>query len=522
MPVTVETLGQRVLQRLGLSLVAGTSRPTDAGTTTKASMASQALRRLGVTVLEPNERAGLTGTRTLTEMGASVLRHLGVMAVPFEQAGPQSAPVSRAEVASRALRMVGVNPAFPGFATATVDAAMLATRTLRRLGVIASDESPSPNDQDVALTTIVDVHERLTAGGIATWAVDATPRYMAQHYEMLAANLLAPSFGKVSEFSNYAAIMQEARAVALTGGRGQALAEAKVTEVHSSLARRGLADWTSDVVPAAFAADVEVIVAAYLAPIYNADMKLDAGAAEERIRLAQMLGERGSIEAYNAVRSVHDTLVNAGVADWPVDTTPYSVAGDVIAAAAAQLGPMLGKAEAPDLYSAALQRIRVNVQGRKAQAQAEAEVASAHSALVAQGLATWQIDQTPAAYGDAIASIAVAKLAPVYGGTRDPAAMDAAMKSARMMILNGPIGLAIATQKVRDVHANLSGRRRTRWLLMDIPPGIEEPYVMMASVLMAPVALQTPNPNDWVAGERMIIQQNVLPTTGDTIQVEYF
>jgi len=485
-------------------------------------MASQALRRLGVTVVDPSDRAGLSGTRTLAEMGASVLRHLGVMAVPFEQAGAQSAPVSRAEVASRALRMVGVNPASPGLATATVTGAALATRALRRLGIIASDENPSPVDQDAALTTIVDIHERLTAGAIATWAVDTTPRYMAQYYEMLAANLLAPSFGKVSEFSNYAAIMQEARAVALTGGRGQALAEAKVTEVHSSLARRGLADWSSDVVPAAFAADVEVIVAAYLAPIYNADMKLDAGAAEERIRLAQMLGERGSIEAYNAVRSVHDALVNAGVADWPVDATPYSVAADVISAAAVQLGPMLGRPETPDLYAAALQRIRVNVQGRKAQEQAEAEVASAYSALVAQGLATWPIDQTPSAYGDAITSIAVAKLAPVYGGARDPAAMDAAMKTARLMILSGPVGLAIAVQKIRDVHTNLSGRRRTRWLLVDIPPGIEEPYVMMATVLMAPVALQAPNPNDWVAGERMIIQQNVLPTTGEMTRVEYF
>jgi hypothetical protein len=522
MPVTVDALAQRVLRRLGLSLVAGSDRPTSTATTTKARMASQALRRLGVTVVDTADRASGSGSRTLADMGAGVLRHLGVMPVPASQTPTTSGAVTAAEVAARALRIVGVNPAGPGTVTGTVAASALATRTLMRLGVIDESEAPSAAAQASAVQTVGDVHQRLVAAGIATWGPDEVPRYMAQIYEILAANLAAQAFGRTSTRENYASALQEAHATALTGGRGQALAEAKVAEVHGSLARRGIADWPLDVIPAAVAGDLAVLVAAHLAPIYSADIKLDPAAAEQRILMAMMLGARGQAEAQNALRSVHDALADMGVADWTVDATPHSVANDMIAAAAAMLGPMLGRPEAPDLYSAALARIRTSVQGRRAQVQAEEEVERAHASLVAAGLANWSIDQTPSAYADGIVGIVVARLAPVYGGKFDPASVDAAMTAARRLLLAGPLGVALAAEKVRAVHANLASRRKTRWLLTDIPTAAEEPYVMMAATLMAPEAGLQPDPNAWAGGEMQITKMNAIPATGEPMRVDYF
>ena len=86
-------------------------------------------------------------------------------------------PVST--IAQQALRKIGVrvvplddSPTL----TEMVPVATIATMALVELGVIASDETPLPSDQALALDKVASVHAALDAQGVVWWAGTAVPR----------------------------------------------------------------------------------------------------------------------------------------------------------------------------------------------------------------------------------------------------------------------------------------------------------------------------------------------------------
>jgi len=311
---------------------------------------------------------------TVEELGQRVLRRLGLALVAGSERADTGSAVSLYEVARQALRVVGVNPAPPYANSGTVGPLLMATRVLRRIGVVDANEAPETADTNLVGDKVRDANQILLALGIGNWSVDFIPEYVAEPLEIMVASLAASSYGKQGNPDAYAQALNDIRAMALSGTRGQEIAEQKA-------------------------------------------------------------------------RQAFGMVVAAGVADWGADATP------------AYMAP-------------ALVQLTANL------------------------------------------------LAPVYGKPAEPA--DTIMQSMRQTLLLGPRGLQIAAEKVRAVHADLVARRRTRWLLNDIPTAAEEPYVMMAAVLMAPIASVRVDPNDWALGDRMITKIVALPSTGEVVVGQYF
>jgi hypothetical protein len=114
------------------------------------TIAQQALRRLGVRVVPLDDSPTLTETITAAHIATQALVELGIFNV-YDASQPMET-VAPAEVATAALVELGVlNSDETPAALGTVPQATIATAALTELGVIASDETPSTTDQALAL-----------------------------------------------------------------------------------------------------------------------------------------------------------------------------------------------------------------------------------------------------------------------------------------------------------------------------------------------------------------------------------
>ena len=77
-----------------------------------------------------------------------------------------------------------------------VDFDTIATMALVELGVIASDETPSPTDQALMEDKVASGHAALDAQGVVWWQVGSVPRAFVEEYTKLTALAAATSFGK--------------------------------------------------------------------------------------------------------------------------------------------------------------------------------------------------------------------------------------------------------------------------------------------------------------------------------------
>jgi hypothetical protein len=180
--------------------------------------------------------------------------------------------VTIAQLGERALRRLGVSivsvadrPAL----SATVPMATIATNALLWLAVIASDETPAAEDQALAVAKVSAVHDALVAQAIVSWPSTAIPNAVSEEMTMLAAQHLAPSFGKqIGDAAGAAAIEARIRKVALIMA-APALASEAVLSVHQDFVARGLARWSSFDIPSEVE-DVYTYLGAYqLAPLFG-------------------------------------------------------------------------------------------------------------------------------------------------------------------------------------------------------------------------------------------------------------
>ena len=181
--------------------------------------------------------------------------------------------VTIATLGERALRRLGVTivreadrPAL----TVQVPRAAIATAALVELGVIASDETPSVADQNLALAKLASVQAALTAQAYVSWADAEVPQAAAEEYVKLTALVMAPAFGKAAgDAALHAALEARVRKVAVVMGAPDLATEA-VMNVHRDLTARGVARWTVFDVPDAVEAPYVLLAANQLAPQFGA------------------------------------------------------------------------------------------------------------------------------------------------------------------------------------------------------------------------------------------------------------
>ena len=174
-------------------------------------------------------------------------------------------------LAQQALRLLGVrvvplddSPTL----TEMVPVATIATMALVELGVIASDETPIPSDQALALDKVASVHAALDAQGVVWWDETAVPRAFTEEYVKLSAGQMATSFGKASDPAALALLEARVRKGAMVLSADDNAVQA-VMSIHQDLVSRGLARWSSQDIPDALGDPYVVLSADMLAPLFE-------------------------------------------------------------------------------------------------------------------------------------------------------------------------------------------------------------------------------------------------------------
>jgi hypothetical protein len=445
MTTTVPLLGARALRKIGVTMVADANRPGAAPAQTAAQIADDMLRQMGIIVPEASRPgavgtigqteiaaralravganpAGVVGgiqsnvTMTVFDVAAIALRHFGIPIVTSSQPAPVGT-VTRTQIAGRALQAVGSNPEPPPFIVGTgITWAItdIGLATLLKLTVIASDETPSTSDLAYANQAASAVHDILQAADFVTWAPTAIPNAAFEWYVGMTAVLIAPAFGKPSSPEGFTVSEAMIRGLALSGANGQALAELRVAAVHEELNALGLVSWSVDLVPVAHVEQYTRMTVALLMPIYKPETAQDEAAS-----MAQYTADIAAIRQAGVVAN----LVTQG-----------------------------------DARSTAL-----------------------HDMLVADAYVTWTNALIPDQAGEFYVIMLVQLLSPQLSGK--PADMDvfnAAKASIREMAISGTFGQALAEAKVIAVHEELNALALVSWAINAIPTSWADWYVDLA------------------------------------------
>lgn len=399
-------------------------------TATLAQLGARALRKLSVAIVADASRPAEGAVMASAEVAARVLLELGIPVAEAARPAPLGI-VTQADLGGRALRAVGVDPSALGLATdsgTTFSVTQLAIEVLLKLAVIASDETPSATDLATALVRMTDVHDMLAGLDYVTWSNTAIPSNVAEYYIMMGANFAAPLFEKPANMDAITAAQAGIRQQALSGTYGQALAEAKVQEVHEALNAAGLVSWAVSAVPMAQAEAYVRMTALLLAPVmgYQQDAPSrqvdtaawDAAVAEVR-KDAVVAGAQA--RALAKVQAVQAELNDLGLVTWTVDAIPASLGDAMAAMAAMQMGPEFGKELDPKLYAFHQNRVRqVSMGGPAGQALAQQKVLAVHYSLEARGRVRWTLYDIPLYAEEDYVLMAAVLLAPEVGAKADP------------------------------------------------------------------------------------------------------
>jgi len=176
-----------------------------------------------------------------------------------------------AALAEQALRRIGVAVvpvADRPVLTATVPVADLATRALVALAVIAADEAASAEDQALAVSKVLAIHDSLVSQGFVSWASSAIPQAVSEEYTLLTALHLAQAFGKQGDPAQQPVIEARVRKMALLLGAVD-VATSSVMSVHQDLSMRGKVRWTVFDLPPAIESVYVYLAANDIAPLFG-------------------------------------------------------------------------------------------------------------------------------------------------------------------------------------------------------------------------------------------------------------
>ena len=181
MTVSVATWGERALRRLGVAIVPEDERPGLTVTVPAATIATNSLVELGVIAADETPAAA-DQALALAKVNAA---HDSLVAQSFARWTVGAIPQAVAEEYTK----LAASQAATSFGKASdVQAHTALEQRVRRVTMImqASDE---------ATRAVLAVHRDLVARGMARWTSFDIPDAAEQPYAMLAAQLLAPSFG---------------------------------------------------------------------------------------------------------------------------------------------------------------------------------------------------------------------------------------------------------------------------------------------------------------------------------------
>jgi hypothetical protein len=513
MAATITELGARVLRRLGVVAVAAADRPSITATSSVTDIAGRALQSLGIIVTDA-ERPAISATVTVTDLAERALQTLGVIVpasarpsvgtataadiaeralqnlgvvVPEADRPSNTATVTVTELAARALQALDVPvPASAWPTTAlTVTVANIANEALVRLGVIASDETASASDSNIASVAVAYIHETLWRRGLVTWFDSAIPMGVAQDYALLTALHLATSFGKQADPAQRSVIEARIGWTALVA-RSQALAEARVQAIHAGLVAAGLATYLNSAIPASVAEPYVQMLIVELAPVFG--KQADPGRLQqwEGMVRRDALTRRAQTDAVAIVASVHARLVALGIVDWTSAAIPASVAEDYAELIANDYRPLFGQPQDRSGEQIIEQRIRHQQTVTRAQAIAEAKITAIHEGLVAAGLVDWTISTIPKSVSEPYLLIARVDLGPVFGQQVAPDAIPAAEAQIKR-VSTVRRAQALAEARADAIHEGLVVAGLAGWASTAIPRAISEDMVALVANEVAPI-----------------------------------
>ena len=270
------------------------------------------------------------------------LRRLGVRVVPLDDSPTITEMVPVADIATAALVELGVLNSDGTPSSETVPIAIIATQALLELGVIASDETPSATDLSMTEDKLASVHGSLFAQGIASWDVSVIPRAFAEEHVKLTAAMAASSFGKTVDPAIVALLEGRVRAGATVMNADMPFMLGKVASVHASPDAQGVVWWSGDAVPRAFLQEYTKLTVANAAASFGKQIDPAAVAAlEARVRKGAMVLSADD-NANQAVQAVHDDLVMRGCARWTTWDIPDALTDPYVVLAADNLAPLFG------------------------------------------------------------------------------------------------------------------------------------------------------------------------------------
>jgi hypothetical protein len=182
MAVTIATLGERALRRLGVVVVPLADRPALSVIIPAVTLATSALVELGVIAADETP-ATLDAALALAKVAAV---HDALVAQAFVSWSLDAVP----QAVSEEMVKLTANVMASAFGKTAGDIQMHAALEARIRKVAQIMRAP-----DLATAAVMDVHRDLSARGLVRWSVFDVPDSAASAYVILAANQLAPEFG---------------------------------------------------------------------------------------------------------------------------------------------------------------------------------------------------------------------------------------------------------------------------------------------------------------------------------------
>lgn len=392
MTATVTQLGARALRKLGIAIVADASRPAADAAVTAATVAARVLLELGIPVPEASRPTPLAIV-TPADLAARALRAVGINPAPIGVGTATGTTYTSAQLATQVLiklaviastetpisqdqaealaRVTATHDILAGadYVTWTVDTVpsdvsefyivMASQLTAPQFGKPASMEAfnaaqamvrmqalTGTYGQSLAVAKVSEVHDRLNAQGLVSWAVTAVPMGQAEAYVQMTAALLAPVFGTPQDAASTrtasdAAEASVRRASVVAGA--QARAADKVQAVQNEINALGLITWTSGAIPAAAVDPMAAMAVLQMGPEFGREFDPKMWEFNvNRIRQVSMGGPAGQALAEAKIKAVQWSLEARGRARWTLFDIPRFAEEAIVMMAATLLGPECG------------------------------------------------------------------------------------------------------------------------------------------------------------------------------------
>lgn len=284
-----------------------------------------------------------------------------------------------------------------------------------------------PNGQAIALDKVTVVHEELEGLNLTTWAFTAIPVYVAEAYASLATRALALIYEKDDARINILtaeadAAMQMMKTFALSGSYGQAIAEAKILNVHEALNAQNLVAWPSTAIPQAAADSYIMAAASMLAPSVGKEIPAsEYAAAFSGMRQIVLGGAYAVAIATTELTQIQDELEGSSTITWDIDHIPVSVADSYSTLLAMNLAPVWAKGEGDmRAVQAAKDQITVFTLLTASQAMAEQVLRGVHAEWRARGMTRWEIIDIPREMEEPYVMATACRLGPQYSSKLFP------------------------------------------------------------------------------------------------------